>query len=56
MCQPIVCKQCGKRSWRGCGQHVDIVMAGVPKSQQCTCERQSGAGLLSALKNMFAKG
>src|SRR6476659_8319801 len=30
-------RQCGKVTWAGCGQHVDQVMAGVPRDQQCTC-------------------
>ena len=56
MCRPVTCKRCGKHSWAGCGQHVDQVMAGVPKSAQCTCPPTSGGGgLLSALKGMFGK-
>ncbi|MGA8851511.1 MAG: hypothetical protein WB508_07290 [Aeromicrobium sp.] len=35
MCQPVTCSQCGKTTWAGCGQHVDEVMAGVPKANQC---------------------
>ena len=44
MCRPANCRQCGKVTWAGCGQHVDQVMAGVPRQQQCTCspeEKQS---------------
>lgn len=37
MCSPIRCSSCGKVGWTGCGMHVDSVMAGVPKNQQCTC-------------------
>lgn len=35
MCRAVTCKQCGKTTWAGCGMHVDQVMAGVPKAQQC---------------------
>ncbi|WP_143180333.1 hypothetical protein [Bowdeniella nasicola] len=35
MCRAVTCKKCGKTTWAGCGQHVDQVMANVPKSQQC---------------------
>jgi hypothetical protein len=35
MCSPVPCRTCGKTTWSGCGQHVDQVMAGIPKSQQC---------------------
>lgn len=37
MCSPIRCSSCGKVTWTGCGQHVDAVMADVPRNQQCTC-------------------
>jgi hypothetical protein len=38
MCSAAPCSRCGKTTWRGCGQHVDAVMAGVPAAQRCRCE------------------
>lgn len=38
MCYPATCNRCGKTTWAGCGEHVDEVMANVPKPQQCTCD------------------
>lgn len=35
MCYPVPCKQCGKTTWSGCGQHVADVKAGVPADQWC---------------------
>ncbi len=35
MCRAVTCKKCSKTTWAGCGQHVDNVMRGVPKSQRC---------------------
>jgi len=35
MCSPITCSACGKITWSGCGQHVDQVMANVPKERRC---------------------
>lgn len=35
MCRAVTCKTCGKTTWAGCGQHVDQVMAGVPRRDQC---------------------
>ena len=35
MCYAVTCKKCGKKSWAGCGQHVDQVMRGVPKADRC---------------------
>ncbi|WP_460863111.1 hypothetical protein [Rhodococcus aerolatus] len=39
MCRAATCSTCSKTTWAGCGQHVDTVMAGVPTSQRCTCDR-----------------
>ena len=45
MCSPALCPTCGKTTWRGCGMHVDMVMAGVPQPQRCTCnEAPSSSG------------
>ena len=35
MCSKVTCRKCGKATWAGCGQHVNEVMRGIPKSQQC---------------------
>lgn len=35
MCSQITCKQCGKPTWTGCGQHVEEALRGVPKNQRC---------------------
>ncbi len=50
MCRQVTCKKCGQTTWAGCGQHVDQVMAGVPKSQRCPghTDEPSG-GFLSKL-------
>jgi len=37
MCSPVVCRQCNKITWSGCGMHVDQVMAGVPQDRRCSC-------------------
>ena len=35
MCRAVTCKKCGKTTWAGCGQHVDQVLAGVPRADRC---------------------
>ena len=40
MCRRVTCKKCGKPTYAGCGQHIEQVLAGVPKNQRCT--RQHG--------------
>lgn len=44
MCRAVTCRTCGKTTWAGCGRHVDQVMAGVPRAQQCTCSRDKAPG------------
>lgn len=39
MCQKAVCPKCRKATYRGCGMHVEQVLAGVPESQRCTCTK-----------------
>ena len=52
MCRRITCKKCGKPTYAGCGQHVEQVLAGVPKGQRCTRQHgndDAGQSLLSRL-------
>jgi hypothetical protein len=35
MCHKTTCRKCGKPSWAGCGNHIEIALKGVPKSQRC---------------------
>lgn len=35
MCRPVTCKVCGKTTWAGCGQHVQMVKQSVPASNWC---------------------
>jgi len=35
MCRPVKCSVCGKTTWAGCGQHIAMVKASVPKDQWC---------------------
>ena len=55
MCRPVKCRNCGKTTWAGCGEHVDQVKASVPADQWCTCTRgnssssSSSGGFLAGL-------
>lgn len=49
MCSPALCSNCGKTTWRGCGMHVDMVMAGVPQPQRCTCHEANNVAGNSAV-------
>ena len=52
MCSPITCRQCGKTTWTGCGQHVDSVKAQVAPEQWCAGHdrERGGRGLFSRLR------
>ena len=43
MCRPVACKQCGKTTWAGCGQHIASVKAGVPAGQWCDGHKDAPA-------------
>lgn len=43
MCRRITCKSCGKPGFAGCGMHVEQVLAGIPKSQRCSCATDAKA-------------
>ena len=38
----MTCKSCGKPNWAGCGAHVEMVLADVPKADRCRC-REGGS-------------
>ena len=53
MCHRVTCRTCNKPTYRGCGRHVEQVLAGVPKSQRCSCDRaqkSAAGGLLARLR------
>ncbi len=53
MCRAVKCRECGKTTWAGCGQHVDMVMRGVPSSDRCRghaqAEPTAGGGFFGKL-------
>ena len=32
MCYAVTCKQCGKTTWSGCGQHIDSVKRAIEQA------------------------
>jgi hypothetical protein len=53
MCYPTTCRQCGRTTWAGCGEHVADVRRGVPADQWCDGhpDAQPGRGFLGRLLN-----
>ncbi|MCH4159487.1 MAG: hypothetical protein LKF35_05195 [Bifidobacterium minimum] len=43
MCYEVTCPICGKKTWAGCGMHVDQVMRGIPMDQRCPGHGPSSA-------------
>ena len=41
MCSSATCKRCGKATWKGCGNHIEVALAGVPKNKRCTCREDA---------------
>lgn len=54
MCSKTTCRKCGKPTWSGCGNHIEIALQAVPKSQRCQGHQNDpvepkGPGLFSKL-------
>ena len=41
MCMAVMCPNCNKPTWRGCGAHVEQVLGHVPKEQRCKCNEKA---------------
>lgn len=57
MCRAATCKTCCNTTWAGCGQHVDQVMAAVPRADRCPGhpqDQRSSAG--SFLARLLRRG
>lgn len=44
MCSRITCNTCNKPSYAGCGAHVEMVLADVPKADRCKCREEKSKG------------
>lgn len=58
MCSRVNCRKCGKVTYSGCGQHLDQVFAGVPKSNRCVCaamKKQASGEKSSFLAKIFGR-
>ncbi|GAA3690230.1 hypothetical protein FB459_0360 [Yimella lutea] len=53
MCRPVKCKQCGRTTWAGCGQHVDQVKRAVPAGQWCAGHADASRNKPGFLKRML---
>jgi hypothetical protein len=37
MCLRVNCPKCGRPTYGGCGAHVELVLADVPREERCRC-------------------
>ena len=40
MCSKVVCKNCHKFTWSGCGEHIEEALHGIPEADRCACENK----------------
>lgn len=43
MCRRVVCSECGKPGYAGCGKHVEQVLGDVPSEERCRCREEREA-------------
>ncbi|MBP3035170.1 hypothetical protein J2M53_02730 [Arthrobacter sp. zg-ZUI100] len=55
MCRAVTCRNCRKMTWAGCGQHVQQVMAHIPRAERCSCAANPPAGNSAAPKGWLAR-
>ncbi|KAK6287971.1 hypothetical protein QQP08_001633 [Theobroma cacao] len=48
MCYRVDCKQCGKYSWGGCGNHLSTLYASIDEGKRCMCRSWPGVVIPSA--------
>lgn len=53
MCSRATCRTCGKATYRGCGMHVEQVLAGVPRSQRCGCDKNEQSSRGGLFRKLF---
>ena len=59
MCRKVICRECGKPSWAGCGAHIESVLGDVPKADRCRCDEATlvpnSAPKKSFLSSLFGR-
>ena len=41
MCFKVICKQCKKFTWAGCGMHIKSALSGLKNEEICQCDPQN---------------
>ena len=43
MCMLVDCGSCGKKTWKGCGKHVEQIFKDVADADKCKCAEKADA-------------
>ena len=35
MCSKVICRQCKKPTWSGCGEHIEEALFGIAEADRC---------------------
>jgi hypothetical protein len=51
MCSKVICRQCKKPTWSGCGEHIEEALAGIAPADRCQGHESSAkkSGIFSKL-------
>ncbi|CAF1025011.1 unnamed protein product [Didymodactylos carnosus] len=55
MCYKVSCPDCGKPTWKGCGNHIEQVLGDIPVSERCQCTNKLMASEAEAKKPLEAE-
>ena len=58
MCRRVMCAECNKPTYAGCGMHIEQVLGDVPREERCSCREKregekAGSAEGSLLKQLF---
>ena len=54
MCSLVMCNQCKKPTWSGCGEHVEQALAGIVEEDRCQRDHINPVGP-GFLRKIFGK-
>lgn len=50
MCWLDTCNICNKKTFAGCGKHIENIMKNIPLSERCKCKRKNFNGFQETCK------
>jgi len=56
MCRKVICNNCKKITWAGCGAHVEQVLRDVKEEDRCKCREQKSSSTPTSDSNPWSNG